>query len=63
MSHTIRGFTQKFIGEIGKAQDAADRVGGSIAVALEGLRQGVQMLRVHDVKETVQAVRLFEAMG
>lgn len=54
---------KRFIGEIGKAQNAADRVGGSIAVGLEGLRQGVQMLRVHDVKETVQAVRLFEAMG
>lgn len=54
---------KRFIGEIGKAQEPADRVGGSIAVALEGLRQGVQLLRVHDVKETVQAVRLFEAMG
>lgn len=54
---------KRFIGEIGDAQQAADRVGGSIAVALEGLRQGVQLLRVHDVKETVQAVKLFEAMG
>lgn len=54
---------KRFIGEIGKAQNTADRLGGSIAVGLEGLRQGVQMLRVHDVKETVQAVRLFEAMG
>lgn len=54
---------KRFIGEIGQAQDPADRVGGSIAVGLEGLRQGVQLLRVHDVKETVQAVRLFEAMG
>jgi dihydropteroate synthase len=54
---------KRFIGEIGGAQKPADRVGGSIAVGLEGLRQGVQFLRVHDVKETVQAVRLFEAMG
>jgi dihydropteroate synthase len=54
---------KRFIGELGDAQLAADRVGGSIAVALEGLRQGVQLLRVHDVKETVQAVKLFEAMG
>jgi dihydropteroate synthase len=53
---------KRFIGEIGKAQNTADRLGGSIAVGLEGLRQGVQMLRVHDVKETVQAVRLFEAI-
>jgi len=54
---------KRFIGELGQAQNPADRVGGSIAVGLEGLRQGVQLLRVHDVKETVQAVRLFEAMG
>jgi dihydropteroate synthase len=54
---------KRFIGEIGQAQEPADRVGGSIAVGLEGLRQGVQLLRVHDVKETVQAVRLFEALG
>ena len=54
---------KRFIGEIGKAQNTADRLGGSIAVGLEGLRQGVQMLRVHDVIETVQAVRLFEAVG
>jgi len=54
---------KRFIGEIGKAQNTADRLGGSIAVGLEGLRQGVQMLRVHDVRETVQAVRLFEAMA
>lgn len=54
---------KRFIGEIGEAQEPADRVGGSIAVGLEGLRQGVQLLRVHDVKETVQAVRLFEALG
>jgi len=54
---------KRFIGEIGNAPEPADRVGGSIAVALEGLRQGVQILRVHDVKETVQAVKLFESMG
>ena len=50
-----------FIGTIGKAPQAADRVPGSIAVALAGFAQGVQMVRVHDVAETVQARALWQA--
>ena len=53
---------KRFIGTIGHAQNPADRLGGSLAVALEGLRQGVQVLRVHDVHETAQATRLWRAM-
>ncbi|QHQ34293.1 dihydropteroate synthase [Algicella marina] len=53
---------KRFIGTIGRAEDADARAPGSIAVALEGVRQGVQMLRVHDVAETVQAVRLWQAL-
>ena len=41
----------------------AARVPGSIAVALEALRQGAQVLRVHDVKETRQAVALWTALN
>ena len=36
---------------------------GSIAVALEALRQGAQVLRVHDVAETRQAVSLWWALN
>ena len=54
---------KRFIGAIGDAPDARDRVAGSIAVALEGLRAGVQVLRVHDVRETKQAVDLWHAMA
>jgi len=32
---------------------------GSVAVALEGVRQGVQILRVHDVAETKQALTVW----
>lgn len=39
-----------------------DRVPGSLAAALAGVEQGVQLLRVHDVPETVQAVRVAEGM-
>jgi len=39
-----------------------DRVGGSLAAALSAVEQGVQIVRVHDVAETVQAVRLAHAV-
>lgn len=52
---------KRFIGTIGAEAEAARRMPGSLAVALQGLAQGVQMLRVHDVAETRQAVSLWRA--
>lgn len=52
---------KRFIGTLGHAQEPADRVHGSIAIGLEGLRQGVQFLRVHDVWQTRQAINLWQA--
>ncbi|WP_433947336.1 dihydropteroate synthase [Brevundimonas diminuta] len=40
------------------AIEAGDRLGGSLALALEGARRGARMVRVHDVRETVQALKL-----
>ena len=54
---------KRFIGEIGQAPVAAQRVHGSIAVALAGVAQGAQILRVHDVAETLQALRLHMAIS
>ena len=44
------------------ATDAADRLGGSLAVALAGARAGVAAVRVHDVRETVQALAVQSAI-
>ena len=44
------------------ASDPADRLGGSVALALEGARRGAKMVRVHDVRETVQALKVWEAV-
>lgn len=38
------------------------RLGASLAAALSALDQGVQLLRVHDVAETLQAVNLWRAL-
>ena len=53
---------KKFIGTIGGAEAAKDRMPGSLAVALHGAATGVQILRVHDVAETAQALALWRAM-
>lgn len=53
---------KRFIGTLGNAPLADHRAPGSIAVGLAALAQGVQILRVHDVAETAQAVRLWCAV-
>lgn len=52
---------KRFIGTIAGAPEAADRAPGSIAVALAGIAQGVQIVRVHDVAQTAQAIALWRA--
>jgi dihydropteroate synthase len=54
---------KRFIGTLAGVDVAAARAPGSIAVALEALRQGAQVIRVHDVAETRQAVDLWAALN
>lgn len=54
---------KKFIGTIGGAEVAKDRMPGSIAVALHGAAMGMHILRVHDVPETAQALALWRAIA
>jgi len=59
----LLGVSRKgFIGTLGDAPEAAERAPGSIAVALDAVRQGVHILRVHDVDETRQALALWRAV-
>jgi len=52
---------KSFMGTI-DGSDVKDRLGGSIASALWGASMGASILRVHDVEETVQALRVWEAI-
>lgn len=45
------------------ATDPGDRLGGSLALALEGARQGAGMIRAHDVRETLQALKVQAALA
>jgi dihydropteroate synthase len=44
------------------AIEATDRLGGSLAAALAGAQAGVEAIRVHDVRETVQALATWSAI-
>ena len=46
---------KRFIGALSNEAPVHRRLGGSLAVAIHGMNAGVQILRVHDVAETVQA--------
>jgi dihydropteroate synthase len=40
-----------------------DRVAGSVAAALAAIARGAAIVRVHDVRETVDALRVWQAIG
>lgn len=58
VGHSRKGFIGKVLGD-----KQADRLAGGIGVSLSLARQGVQIVRVHDVAPTQQALLLFEATG
>ncbi len=53
---------KRFIGAITGEADAKKRLPGSLAAALSAVGQGVQIIRVHDVEQTVQALKLWRAI-
>ena len=53
---------KSFIGALTGEADPQRRVPGSIAAALAGVAQGANILRVHDVAETVQALKVWRAI-
>jgi dihydropteroate synthase len=53
---------KRTIGALSGEAPADRRIAGSIAFAMKAVEQGVQLLRVHDTFETVQAVRVWRGM-
>jgi dihydropteroate synthase len=60
----LLGISRKsLIGRIGGALEPKKRLPGSLAGGVHALGQGVQILRVHDVAETRQAVATWQAIA
>jgi dihydropteroate synthase len=53
---------KRTIGALSGEAPPDHRLGGSLALALKAAEQGVQLLRVHDVPETVQALRVWRGL-
>jgi dihydropteroate synthase len=53
---------KRTIGALSQEASVDKRLGGSIAFALKAVEQGAQLLRVHDVFETVQALRVWRGL-
>ncbi len=53
---------KRFIGRFGGEADPQKRFAGSLAAGLYALSQGANILRVHDVEETVQGVKIWREL-
>ena len=59
----VVGVSRKsFIGAVSQQLEADQRLGGSLAAGLFAVLRGASILRVHDVRETVQAVRVWQRL-
>ena len=53
---------KRFIKDLSGVNDSKERLGGTIASNLFVIMQGVQILRVHDVKEVNQSIKVFKSL-
>ena len=51
---------KSFIKEISKKNDSRSRNGGTLASSIYLMMQGVQILRIHDVNEIIQGLKVFK---
>jgi dihydropteroate synthase len=59
----LAGLSRKrFIGALSKESHPGRRLGGSLAAGLFAIMRGASILRVHDVRETVQAIRVWRGL-
>ena len=53
---------KRFIKDLSGKNDTKERVGGTIASCLFSMMQGVQILRIHDVNELIQSIKVFKQL-
>ena len=53
---------KKFIKDLSGKNDTKERLGGTVASSLYSMMQGVQILRIHDVNELTQSIKIFKEL-
>ena len=54
---------KRFIKDLSDINDSNERIGGTISASLWSMMLGVQLLRVHDVNEVNQAIKVFKKLN
>jgi dihydropteroate synthase len=54
---------KRFLGTLTGVSEATDRVEASLAVAVWGTAHGVDVVRVHDVRQTVRALKVVDPLA
>jgi dihydropteroate synthase len=53
---------KRFIKDLSGKNDTKKRIGGTVASSLYAMMQGVQILRIHDVNELIQSIKVFKQL-
>jgi dihydropteroate synthase len=53
---------KRFIKEISGKNDTKSRIGGTVSSSIYLMMQGIQILRIHDVNELLQGVKVFKRL-
>ena len=53
---------KRFIKEISEKNDTKNRIGGTVASSIYLMLQGIQVLRIHDVNELLQGLKVFNRL-
>ena len=54
---------KRFIKDLSGNNDSKERLGGTISSSLHAMMQGIQILRVHDVNEVNQSIKVFKSLN
>ena len=54
---------KRFIKDISGNNDSKERLGGTVSSCLYAMTQGVQILRVHDINEVNQSIKIFKSLN
>ena len=63
LPHLVGLSRKRMIGEMTGRDNPIERVSGSVAAALFAVERGAKIVRVHDVRETVDALNVWQKLG
>ena len=53
---------KRFIKDLAGNNDSKERIGGTVSSSIWAMTQGIQILRIHDVNEVNQAIKIFKSL-